>query len=138
MKLERNYLTSDEINYILNSLDGVDDEFSKEILKIALIGQMLIEDVNWDEYETCNDMYDAIVAEGIDLTMEVRNFYMIDDILYKENSLEKVVERFLNGIESKIEEYGKSIDAESLKGLIGELKNLEVENEEIKKELKGL
>lgn len=132
MKLERNYLLSEEIRHILNSLDGIDDEFSKEILKKAFVGQMLIKDVNWEEYETCNDVYDAIIADGIDLEVEVKNFYVIDDILCKENSLEKVVEKFLNGIESKIEEYGKSIDAESLKGLIGELKELQIENDEVK------
>ena len=36
MKLKRNYLTSDEINYVVNSLEAVDDEFSKVILKYAL------------------------------------------------------------------------------------------------------
>lgn len=142
MKLERNYLTSDEINYIVTSLETVDDEFGKFILKYALIGQLLIKDVDWDKFENCNEMYDYIMEEQSkedntlgDLLYEVENAYVIDDILNKENSLEKVVERFLNGIENKIEEYGKSIDAESLKGLIGELKNLEVENEEVKKEL---
>ena len=135
MKLKRNYLTSDEISYIVNSLGAVDGEFDRLILKYALIGQMLVDEVDWDKFETCNDMYDYIMEEQSkedntlgDLLYEVENAYVIDDILNKENSLEKVVERFLNGLNDKIDEYAKKVDLESLKGLIGELEELKVED----------
>lgn len=134
MKLTRNYLTSDEISYIINSLEAIDGEYSREIVKKALIIQMLIDDVDWNQYESCNDMYDVYMAQDdIDIECDVKNYYIIDEILQKENSLEKVVERFLNGLSDKIDEYGKSVDLESLKGMLGELKKLEDggENEEL-------
>lgn len=131
MKLKRNYLTSDEISYIINSLDAIDSEYSREIVKKALAAQILIDDVDWNQYETCNDMYDALMEQNdIDIEFDVKNYYVIDEILQKENSLEKVVERFLNGLNEKIDEYGKSVDLESLKGMLGELKKLEDGNNE--------
>lgn len=133
MKLTRNYLTSDEISYIINSLEAIDGEYSREIVKKALIIQILIDDVDWNQYESCNDMYDAYMAQDdIDIEFDVKNYCIIDEILQKENSLEKVVERFLNGLNEKIDEYGKSVDLESLKGMLGELKKLENgDNEEL-------
>lgn len=133
MKLKRNYLTSDEISYIINSLEAIDGEYSREIVKKALIIQILIDDVDWNQYESCNDMYDAYMAQDdIDIEFDVKNYCIIDEILQKENSLEKVVERFLNGLNKKIDEYGKSVDLESLKGMLGELKKLEDgDNEEL-------
>lgn len=128
MTFKRNYLTSDELIYILNRIGAATDEFSKEILKVSAAAQILIEDEDWTQYELCNDVYDKVMSEDINLYSEVKNYYVIDEILKKENSLEKVVERFLSGIESKIDEYGKQIDLESLKGLVGELKNLEGED----------
>ena len=130
MTFKRNYLTSDDLTYILNSLEAVEDEFSREILKVALTAQILIDDEDWESYETCNDMYDKVMSEGIDMYAKITNYYMIDEVLEKKNSLEKVVERFLDGLNSKIDEYAKSVDLAQMENLLGELKGLSGEDKE--------
>lgn len=134
---DKRFLTSDELTYVINGVENGTDEFSKEILKVALVAQIVIEDVNWDEYETCNDIYDAVMEEeskenGFCLAIDIENYYEIDEILRREHSVEKTVERFLYGLNKKIDEYAKRIDVSQLEGLLNELKNLEVENEEVK------
>lgn len=125
MTLEKNYLTNDELRYIINGLEDIDNEYDREIVKVASVIQILIKDVDWDKYDTCNEMYDAYMAQDdVDIETDVKNYYKIDEILNKENSLEKIVERFLNGLSDKIDEYGKSVDLESLKGMLGELKKI--------------
>ena len=136
MKFKRDYLTSDDLTYILNNLDAVEDEFSKEILKVALTAQILIEDGDWDSYNNCNDIYDKIVSEGINFYDKVKNYYVIDEIIRKQNSVEKVVERFLDGLNQKIDEYSKLIDLSQMETLIGELKKLGSEDKEEEKESK--
>ena len=130
MELKRKYLTSDELTYVINSVEAATDDFSKEILKVALVAQILVEGEDWDKYELCNDIYDKMMEQDdIDLTYDVKNFYVIEDVLSKNNSIEKVVERFLDGINTKLDEYAKLVDTESLKGLLGELKELQGEEE---------
>lgn len=141
MKLEKNYLTNDELRYIINGLEDIDNEYDREIIKVALVIQILIKDVDWDKYNTCNEMYDAYMAQDdVDIENDVKNYYKIDEILNKENSLEKIVERFLNGLSDKIDEYSKTVDVTQLEGLLGELKKLSdgdgIENEEVLKEIK--
>lgn len=137
MTFKRNYLTSDDLTYILNTLDAVEDEFSREILKVALTAQILIEDEDWDSYNNCNDMYDKIVSEGINFYDKVKNYYVIDEIIRKQNSVEKVVERFLDGLNQKIDEYSKLIDLSQMETLVGELKKLGGEEKEEEKEEKN-
>lgn len=132
---DKKFLTNDELRYVLNGVRNATDEFSKEILKVGLTAQIVIEDVNWDEYETCNEMYDAVMENDIDL-YELKNYYIIDEILKKENSVEKVVERFLNELSDKIDEYSKSVDLTQMEGLLNEFKKIAGGSEEEIQELK--
>lgn len=132
---DKKFLTNDELRYVLNGVRSATDEFSKEILKVGLTAQIVIEDVNWDDYETCNDMYDAVMENDINL-YELKNYYMIDEILKKENSVEKVVERFLNELSDKIDEYSKSVDLTQMEGLLNEFKKIAGGSEEEIKEIK--
>lgn len=141
MTLEKNYLTNDELHYIINGLEDIDNEYDREIVKVALAIQILIKDIDWGKYKTCNEMYDAYIAQDdVNIETDVKNYYKIDEILNKENSLEKIVERFLNGLNDKIDEYSKTVDVTQLEGLLGELKKLSdgdgIENEEVLKEIK--
>ena len=130
LKLKRQYLTSDELTHVINSVEAATDEFSKEILKVALVAQILVEGEDWDKYEVCNDIYDKMMEQDdICLDCDVKNFYVIDEIIKNNNSLEKVVGRFLNDISAKIDDYAKLVDTESLKGLLVELKELQKEDE---------
>ena len=132
---DKKFLTNDELRYVLSGVQSATDEFSKEILKVGLTAQIVIEDVNWDEYETCNDMYDAVMENDIDL-YEIKNYYIIDEIIKKENSVEKVVERFLNELSDKIDEYSKSVDLTQMEGLLNEFKKIAGGSEEEIKEIK--
>ena len=156
MKIRDNkFLTSDELSYIVNGVANATDEFSKEILKVALTAQIVVEDVDWSKYDTCNDIYDYMMQEfskydykveenereGVeDFCISIYNYGAIDTILERENSVEKTVERFLNGLNDKIDEYSKTVDITQLEGLLGELKKLGdgdgIENEEVLKEIK--
>ena len=60
MKVVRDYLTSEEINYIVDSMLKNDNAVAREILKVGMVAQFLCEDL--DEFESCNDIYDKVVA----------------------------------------------------------------------------
>ena len=135
---DKKFLTSDELTYVLNAVQMATDEFSKEILKVALVAQIVIDDDDWnaiDEdgnaiYETCNDIYDAVMAEeavneDFKLRYDIVNFWQIDDILDRETRADKVIANFLNELGAKIDEYAKTVDLGQLEGLLGELKGLE-------------
>ena len=117
MKLNRNYLTSDELVGIVNELVQHESAVEREIIKVGMVAQCLIDEM--DEYKDCNAMYDAIMENDIDLDMEVNNYYMIDKLVNKELGIDTTVRVFLESLNSKLQGFDLNNSIEQLKGVMG-------------------
>ena len=117
MKLNRNYLTSDELVGIVNELVQHESAVEREIIKVGMVAQCLIDGMN--EYKDCNAMYDVIMENGIDLDMEVNNYYMIDKLVNKELGIDTTVRAFLESLNSKLQGFDLTDSIEQLKGVMG-------------------
>lgn len=110
MKLTRNYLTSDELAFIVNSMLEKDNALDREIVKIGLIAQVLCDDIG--EVTTCNEIYDKIVSENIDFN-NIINYYVIDNLVDKELGINNIIKKFVEDINKKLDEMG-DIDLENI------------------------
>ena len=136
MKVVRDYLTSNEINYITDIMVEKSTAYEREIVKDGLIAQLVCEDI--DKYETCEEYYDEYIKEPtINFKEIIRNYDILDKIVAQEigiNSIKKTIEEFTNNINSKLDEATKNMD---LNGAIAQLKEIsekgDVVNGDIKK-----
>ena len=113
MELKRNYLTSDELVGIVNELIQHESAVEREIIKVGMVAQCLI-DGGMKEYKDCNAMYDTIMENGIELDMEVSNYYMIDKLVNKELGVEKVIKDFVDSISDSIKDIPSTLDIQNL------------------------
>ena len=131
MKIVRDYLTSAELGFIVNSMLEKDSALDREIVKVGLVAQLVAEDLG--EFEDCNDVYDKVVADDtINLSAIVNNYDVIDKIVTEELSVNKILKDFVIDINKKLDEMG-NID---LEGAINQLKEIS-EKQEIKHPVKG-
>lgn len=127
MKFTRNYLTSEELGFIINAMLEKETALEREIVKVGLVTQILAEDLG--EFEDCNDVYDKVVADNtIDLNAIVDNYNIIDKIVSEELSVTNVIRDFVKDINEKLDKMG-DID---LNGSIAQLKEL-IEKQEQEK-----
>ena len=119
MELTKNYLTSTEIRYILNELSNIKEVYSREIVKNGLIAQFVLDEELTKEFETCNDVYDFVISNGVKLEDEVINYDIIDKIYKEEHSIENQLEGFIDTMSVKLEK--------SMKKLPKDLKNFKLD-----------
>jgi hypothetical protein len=139
MTFIRHYLTAEEIGFITKAMtygiltvdengDFVKDkdgnyewdifpptsEFQREILKYDLVAKILIAELKSDEPTSIAETYDILMENAIDLYKEVENLHLVDEIVAKEFSVAKTVERTLNGIVAQIDETMKNFDPKAM------------------------
>ena len=120
MKIVRDYLTSDEISFIVKSILEKESAIEREVVKVGLVAQLVCEDIG--KYESCNDIYDMIVADSkLNFSEIINNYNVIDKIIAQETSIEKILKDFVNSINEKLDKSIKDID---LNGAIAQLKEL--------------
>lgn len=120
MKVVRDYLTSQELGYIINAMLEKETALEREIVKVALVAQLVCEDIG--DFEDCNDIYDKVVADSkINFDGIVTNYYIIDALIAQETGVNKILKDFINDISEKIM---KSIENLDLNSAIKELKSL--------------
>lgn len=122
----RKYLTSEEINYIINEMLNRDNAFEREIVKVGMVAQLLVKDLG--EFEDCNGVYDYVMENNIDLEKNIVNYSIIDKLVDKELSIDKFMKEFIIGFDERINESMKNLD---LNGAIKELKEVAESNKEI-------
>ena len=119
MKIVRDYLTSEELIYIVNAMLEKETAVEREIVKVALVAQLLAEDIG--EFEDCNDVYDKVVADDtINLSAIVNNYDVIDKLVAEEMSIEKILKDFVNNIEERLKSM-KDIDFNSVLSQLKEI-----------------
>lgn len=123
LKLKRNYLTSQEILIVIAESINRSTLFERRVLSMALVAQMLIEDL--PKFEDVDQIYDYLMSNNIDLYAKVINMYEIDDCLEDELGTTKTIKRFLQDLESKIDEFAKTVDTSQMEMLVEQLKGME-------------
>lgn len=120
MKIVRDYLTSEELDYIVNAMLEKETAFEREILKVALVAQLVCEDIG--EFIDCNDIYDKVMTnDKINLSVIVRNYNVIDKIYQEETGANKILKDFIEDISVKIDNSIKNLD---LNNAISQLKEI--------------
>lgn len=120
MKIVRDYLTSDEISFIVKSILEKESAIEREVVKVGLVAQLVCEDIG--KYESCNDIYDMVVADSkLNFSEIINNYNVIDKIIAQETSVEKILKDFVNSINEKLDKSIKDID---LNSAIAQLKEL--------------
>ena len=111
MKIVRDYLTSEELNFIVNAMLEKDSALDREIVKVGLVAQLLAEDIG--EFNDCNDVYDKVVADStINLSAIVNNYDIIDKIVAEELGVNNILKNFVKDINERLNKM-ENIDLES-------------------------
>lgn len=120
MKIVRDYLTSDEIDYITSAMIEKSNAYEREMVKDGLIAQLVCEDIG--EYDSCEKYYDEYIKEPTANFKEIiRNYDVLDKIVVEEIGIKKVIEEFTNNLNEKLDNATKNID---LNGAISQLKEI--------------
>lgn len=119
MKIVRDYLTSEELIYIIDSMLKLDSAVGREVIKVGLVAQFVCEDIG--EFEDCNGIYDKVVSDPtLNFSAIINNYDTIDKMIAQETSVEKILKDFVDSINKKLESM-KDID---LNSVIAQLKEL--------------
>ena len=119
MKIIRDYLKSDELNFIVNAMLEKDNALDREIVKVGLVAQLLGEDIG--EFNDCNEVYDKVVADStINLSAIVNNYDIIDKLVAEELGVNNILKGFVDSINERLDKMG-DID---LNGAIKQLKEI--------------
>ena len=122
MKLERNYLTADEIGVVVNAMLLKDNEYERQMAKYGVVAQFL-ELVEVKDGIDCSDIYTELVKNGIDLDTQIINLYLVDKIVDKELGVAKTVGAILSGVIEQADEALKSIDPKAMLVELNNIKN---------------
>lgn len=120
MKVVRDYLTSNELEYIVNAMLEKDNAVEREIVKVGLVAQLVCEEIG--DFNDCNDIYDKVVADPkINFSAIVNNYDIIDKLVSEEIGVNKILKDFVDDINKKLDNATKNID---LNGAISQLKEI--------------
>jgi len=122
MKLERNYLTADEIGVVVNAMLSKDNEYERQMAKYGVVAQLLNLVEVKDDMD-CSDMYTELIKNGIDLDTQVINLYLVDKIVDKELGVAKTVGAILSGVIEQADEALKGIDPKAMLVELNNIKN---------------
>ena len=126
IKLNRNYLTSEEIAYISNEMINANSEFERIMIKWGIVGQFLYdfgEDFKVTDDTTTNDIYNYMVSNGVEIMRDVENIYHLDNIVDTELGTTKTIEKVLNEIVDRLDESMKNIDPKELMVELNKINN---------------
>ena len=127
MKVVRDYLTSQELGYIVNAMLEKETALEKEMVKVALVAQLVCEDLG--DFEDCNDIYDMVMVDDkINFDAIIRNYGLIDKLVDEETSINKVLKEFVEDMSKKIEDAVKNLD---LNSAVKELKKVTEEHQDV-------
>lgn len=135
MKIVRDYLTSEELGYIVNAMLEKETAIEREIVKVALVAQLVCEEIG--DFNDCNDIYDKVVSDvKLNFSAIINNYDIIDKLYQEEIGVNKILKDFIDDIGKKLDDATKNID---LNGAIKQLKEIADTQEKIKeiKPVKG-
>ena len=120
MKIVRDYLTSQELGYIVSSMLEKETALEREVVKVALVAQLLCEEIG--DFKDCNDIYDKVVSDAkLNFSAIINNYDIIDELYQKETGINRILKDFVNSINDKLDKHLKDLD---LNGAISQLKEI--------------
>lgn len=126
MKLDRNYLTSEEIAYVVGQVSMRNDYVEREVLKVGLVAQLLISELE-GKYEDNSDIYNEVMKNEIKLECEIINYNIIDKLVEKnigiESALTNLINQFSSKLETDIKEATEKFDMNVIVNKLSELMN---------------
>ena len=112
MKIVRDYLTSEELAFIINAMLEKETALDREVVKVGLVAQLLAEDVG--EFNDCNDVYDKVVADDtINFSKIVNNYDVIDKLVAEELGVNNVIKDFVVSINQKLDNAMQNVNLDS-------------------------
>ena len=112
MKIVRDYLTSSELRFIVDSMLEKDNALDREVVKVGLVVQLLADEIG--DFEDCNDVYDKVVADDtINLSAIINNYDIIDKIVTEELGVNNVLKEFVVNMNNKLDDVVGKIDLNS-------------------------
>lgn len=126
MRIVRDYLTSQELGFIIDAMLEKDNALDREVVKVGLVAQLLAEDIG--DFEDCNDVYNKVVADDtINLSAIVNNYDVIDKLVAEELGVNNIIKDLTESINKKLDDATKNMD---LNGAISQLREIS-EKEEV-------
>lgn len=126
MEFKRNYLTSDEIGYIVSNMLQKETSYERYMLAYSLTAQLLIDGLVVGENDDCNSIYTKVISNGIQIEKEVINFNLIKDIIDGELNTATVISKVLN---EAIESINQSLNEIDFEKLLVEMNELQTKTE---------
>ena len=131
MKIERNYLTANEIRYIANMIAEIDDYMTKQYIKYLTVADFCTDykletekskDGKEDSVIWKEDNYNKLWEEGnIEvLDKEIKNIYLIDEAVEDRQSTYNMFRE----LTEKLSESIKNFDINETKPVINQLGSL--------------
>lgn len=117
---KKKYLTSIEILFILSEMAKHENVAEREIIKVALVAQYTLKDLEKEEFEDCNDIYDYVMSHGIDLKKNIFNYQQLEDLANKEFGLETFVKNFMISVSEQIKESIDNVNVDEVMSKINE------------------
>lgn len=112
MKIVRDYLTSEELAFIINAMLEKETALDREVVKVGLVAQLLAEDIG--EFNDCNDVYDKVVADDtINFSNIVNNYDVIDKLVAEELGVNNVIKDFVVSINQKLDNAMQNVNLDS-------------------------
>lgn len=123
----KKYLTSEEIEFIVNEMLNKDNAVEREIVKVGLVAQLTVKDLVEltdeafkEKFDDCNGVYDYVMEKGIDLT-KIVNYEALDRLYNEEIGVNRVIKDFVEDFTKNI---SKSLEGLDLNGAIAQLKEI--------------
>lgn len=115
MKIVKNYLTAEELSFVISSIKEHETLIEKQIIKDGIIAQMCVDEfINKENQElTCDDIYNEVAKDGIlsKFKEEIVNYDLIDKMTI---SLEAILFYGFNDLSKKIDTVPKDFDLEQV------------------------
>lgn len=133
VKLKRNYLTYEEIKYIVDDILQDYDTRFVSLIKYVYVAQMLIIDKKFTEYidsikdnenkaEVIINIYNKLLENSYIKELDkVENIAEIDRIIKESTSSENVLSKFLDNLEKKMDEFNSEETMKNFAVLLNEI-----------------
>lgn len=114
----KNYLTTNEMLMIIDEMSKHDEAINREIVKVALVAQFTLKDLDKEEFTDCNEIYDYVVKKKIDFNKNIFNYQDLNDVVKQTFGLEAFMKNFIIGASEKLSESINNVNVEELQNVI--------------------
>lgn len=104
MTATKRYLTTIEVRYVLENVLKEKDYFTQAILRDGIIAQLVFDDEDIKNAESCDDVVNYLNENSVDLAAYCNNYKQVCEMIDKYNSFDCQIAVFLEKVEKSIDE----------------------------------